>query len=225
MSSDITDVFAALEGSTSDSIVSKILEIQRKCIENKKSIVWAKNLECLSIIDDKRKILGIGRKPNTGPEDNKYIAVSHAWAYSLIPENSSPGLYRIRSRPGGPTRPCKTRDEVLDRVISYAKHHNITRFWIDIECLDQKDKQKHQTAMDSMDLVYSYSAYPLGLIGTILRSQDEVNLLQDLLSGAFIGKRDPDDRPKLKSSVSENIAIEVLRLLERISSDHWWHRR
>lgn len=176
-------------------------------------------------IDDDRKILGNVRKPNTGPHHSKYIAVSHAWAYSLIPQNATPGLYRINSSCAGTSRRCKIRDEVLDRVIQYAKHHDVTLLWIDIECLDQTDKQKHQMAMDSMDLVYSYSSYPLGLLGTVLRTQNEVNLLQDLISGAFTCSNNSNDPPMLESSVSEGVAMEVFELLERLSSDHWWHRR
>lgn len=76
-----------------------------------------------------------------------------------------------------------------------------------------------------MDLVYSYSTHPLGLLSTILQTQMEVNILQSLLEGAFTREARRSGHPTLQDWCDEQQVWDVSRLLARLSSDHWWHRR
>jgi hypothetical protein len=49
-------------------------------------------------------------------------------------------------------------DEILERALRYANYIGIRRLWIDKECNPQENSVGKQTAMDSMDLVYSQEA-------------------------------------------------------------------
>jgi hypothetical protein len=41
-------------------------------------------------------------------------------------------------------------------------------FWIDNECINQDDPEEKEVAMQSMDLVYSMSKHPLGLLTRLI---------------------------------------------------------
>ena len=205
-------------------MVSNLQQIENFRVHPEKSNLWAENLECLSVSDYDDSVLELSRKPSTGADARKYIAVSHAWRYSVKADTTPDGRYRTYTAPRTPPRPCKIRDEVLDRIIAYARYFEVPKFWIDTECIRQDETANSQVAMDSMDLVYSCSSHPLGVLGTILETQEEVNLLQDLLFGTFTENADLKGHPRLAEDVDESRFINLLKVLGRLSSDQWWHR-
>jgi hypothetical protein len=71
---------------------------------------------------------------------------------------------------GGESRRKKiVRDEVLTRVLRYARHNGIRQFWIDREYSPlEDDSEEKQVTMDSMDLLYRESGRPIGLLAVIL---------------------------------------------------------
>jgi hypothetical protein len=85
------------------------------------------------------------------------------------------------------------RDEVLERVLRYANYTGICRLWIDKKCSPQENSVEKQTAMDSMDLVYSKSRHPVGLLAVILHHQSEVNYLQMLMMCGSVAQDNDDE--------------------------------
>ena len=78
--------------------------------------------------------------------------------------------------------------------------------------------------MQSMDLIYSYSKFPIGLLTKPLESQEFLYLLQRLLRSGlteYSGGRNP---PVLKRGISAREALKVVELLDYITSDKWWTR-
>jgi hypothetical protein len=224
MGNDVKSPLGALQSLKEDSIVSNLLKIQNLVVDATKAVSWAENLKCLSISSYDDTILELSTKPSHGLDATNYIAVSHAWSYSRKSDQSLTGRYRARIAGRTRFRRCKVRDEVLDRVIAYAKHFKVSRFWLDIECIDQNDPSKRQVAMDSMDLVYSCSSHPLGLLSTVLETQQEVNMLQDLLFGKFTKCLDPEAYPRLAEKLTKTACTNVIAMLVHLSSDQWWHR-
>jgi hypothetical protein len=84
---------------------------------------------------------------------------------------------------GSYVRRSKVRDDILYRVLRYARHRNVCRSWIDKECSPEKDSSEKQATMDSMDILYRRSRHPVGLLAVILQTQDEVKFLQTIMKG------------------------------------------
>lgn len=221
MQADTNPPCPRIEELAGTTLVSELFEIQNHKILNNKSIQWAANLECLSKRPGAWNLLELTVKPNIGRNRNNYIAVSYPWEHTPRLESNQSGSYWILHH--GVDRENETRDEVLRRVLSFANYIGVPRFWIDRECVDQGDPEEHQKAMDSMDLVYSHSEHPLGLLATTLHSQEEVNLLQELLWGTLIKDRVENEFPVLVDENEQTIR-PVLNLLKRLSKDRWWRR-
>lgn len=96
------------------------------------------------------------------------------------------GKYAVTDTRGVYPRQTAIRDEVLARVLRYANYLGLRRIWIDKECSPQGESDEQQTAMDSMDLVYRRSRYPIGLLAVFLESQSEINYLQMLMIGDMV---------------------------------------
>jgi hypothetical protein len=54
------------------------------------------------------------------------------------------------------------------------------------ECSPQDNSVEKQTPMDYMDLVYSQSRHPVGLLAVVFDDQSEVNHLQTLIMGGSV---------------------------------------
>lgn len=218
-------------------LIPQLLEIQDHREGVEKSIEWARNLQCLYLVSSRRKRrrgqdgecvedpakLLRRTRPSRNRSNSSYVAVSCPWEPSKW-ERSTAGAYRIQSAEGTVSVPSKVRDVVLDRVTAYTRHHDVAGFWIDKECINQDDPEEKEVAMQSMDLVYSMSKYPLGILTRPIESQAHLNLLLKLLLGELMGPVNHPNYPLLMSIVSPEIALEVLELLERITSDPWWER-
>jgi hypothetical protein len=56
----------------------------------------------------------------------------------------------------------------VDRAMKYAAESCIRLIWIDQECLEQDNRTDKENGIQSMDLVYSRSLYPLGLLNSCM---------------------------------------------------------
>ena len=61
------------------------------------------------------------------------------------------------SAQGDLSAPTRARNCVLDRVTKYAEHHGIALIWMDDECINRNDPEEHEMAMQSMEMIYSFS--------------------------------------------------------------------
>jgi len=112
----------------------------------------------------------------------------------------------------------------LQRAISYTMAVGMDLFWIDGECVEQDNGEEKEIAIQSMDLVYSWSRYPVGLLSVPIISQRQIRLLYLLLRGDFLDSTSTDRKPRLNSKFSMVTITEVIELLKHITSDPWWSR-
>lgn len=218
------------------SIVEQLLEVQKHKYEDKKSFEWVRKLQCLTFPDpnSKRRRLpdsqwiceptGVLRRIQIPgfERGSPFVAVSYRWEDSQKVD-SSDRRYKVKS-PNGTAIQSDVSDEVYDRVIAYTKYHEMGGFWIDKEGINQKNSEEKAIAVQSMDLVYSNSARPVGLLFTPIKTKDDLTLLRNLLRQEFINRLYPGDsnRPRLRQSL--NTCMKALQLLDRIMSDPWWSR-
>jgi hypothetical protein len=190
------------------SLVNRMLEIIDHATPDNRTESWFKRLECLSVHPCKEKVLvrAIVDLVNLDPRD--FIAVSYSFESADKSLEISTMGFEIHDSEDRLIKKAKTRDIVLQRVMRYAEAIGIEYFWIDRECIDQENAEERQEAMDSMDLVYGRSAYPVALLEITLRSY-EVELLDDLMS---------------RKSVHSSEMNSMVELLENIQGDRWWKR-
>ncbi|KAI4617750.1 hypothetical protein J4E83_006082 [Alternaria metachromatica] len=159
-------------------------------------------------------------------DEDAYIAVSWRWAV-LKHEPETPVFdYRIR-RPGAKPHKSDFPDGYMDRVIQFAQSVNVSKVWIDKECIYQRagDERKwpkdKELGVQIMDVVYGDSKVSVGLLTVKLTRQHEVDLLSELLQGRiFVDPRNREN-PKLRPEVN---VLAVQRLIQRILSDPRWDR-
>jgi hypothetical protein len=108
----------------------------------------------------------------------------------------------------------KTRDILLQRAMRYAAAVRTRRFWIDQGCFDQDNADERQAAMDSMDLVYQRSAFPVALLEITFESR-EVDLMTHLLSHEAVD---------LDAGVGHDRTAGMVGMLKHLQQDKWWTR-
>jgi hypothetical protein len=154
-----------------------------------------------------------------------YVAVSYTWSPAASEDTASGGYVRVTASDPPEEIPCRVRDTVLKRLLSFAAYVRCPNIWIDKECIDQEDKASKEAAIQSMDLVYSLSDYPVALLSTVIEYQTQLKILADLLRGDFVSDGDSSQAYQFQleeSGVAE--ASAVLTFLDQITSDTWWSR-
>ncbi|MCJ1254529.1 hypothetical protein MMC24_002344 [Lignoscripta atroalba] len=245
MQKDTDRTLEEIHRGSSAALVAQMLEIQRHRISHNKSEEWATHLQFLRISDPSSAEAGPGRKRrrltsgeslrnshsltrtlwrthwSEKPYEKNYVAISYARKVSED-ENPHAGGYTIRSRKGD--HQSNVRDVVFERAVHFAKEYDASLIWIDQECMDQRDSEEREIGMQSMDMVYSRSSLPLGLLSVSIESQEHLDLLSALLCGDLIQHSRSSQRTELKRSVDNEKTLRVLEVLCRITSDEWWER-
>jgi len=169
------------------------------------------------------------REDDDGGDD--YIAVSWKWAelkHEVLYDEPKPTVYdyRIR-RPGAKPHKIDFPDRYMDRVIRFAQSINVSKVWIDRECIYQRPgderlwPEDRELGVQIMDVVYGDSTVSVGLLTVELAHQREVDLLSELLQGRLFVDPDMRENPKLRPEV-DVLAVQMLIL--RILSDPRWDR-
>jgi hypothetical protein len=153
------------------SLVDKILYIGHHQSPNNKSRIWFENLTCLWTDTNRSKTLQIRQGIPHGCDAGRFIAVSYSFEHTPGLECDRNGRYIIIGPSGGYVRRSKVRDVIFRRILRYAKHKNMCRFWIDKECSRTEKSSEKQTTMGSMDLLYRMSRHVIGLLAVILETQ------------------------------------------------------
>ena len=227
-----------IRGQLPNGFVSELLEIQRHQVVESKWLEWAKNPLCLC-----REPQRPNRKRKRGVESAQlsdesttfrriprsgktYVAVSYTnEASESEQETRLIGGYRIiGSAHGNVAAPTKVRDRVFQRAMSYADYHRVNLIWIDNECINRDDQDEHEMAMQSMDLIYSFSKYPVGLLTKPIKTAEQLDLLQGLLHSDFVEYFGGPDPPRLVIEMSVETASKIVDLLDYVTSDKWWTR-
>jgi hypothetical protein len=227
----LRDILSECRGSP----VQQLLEIEKYASTVEKSFEWAANLKCLYTVDKGRKRRRVEDGQYVEKDSQRvlqrkvmpkhhdaYVAVSYCWDPSMY-EDPVNGGYNI-STADGRWLTNSVRDIVLDRVVAYARYQEVQAIWIDQQCTNQNDPEEQELAIQSMDLVYRNSRYPLGVLMVPILTQGRLDLLANLLRGHFVEPYDDINCPSLKRTVAPEKVNEVLDLLCHITSDPWWTR-
>lgn len=210
--------------------ISKVPELQVEKKKQDRRFALAKARDPLH--DRKvpsREISVTEREDDDG--ENPYIAVSWKWTelkHEVLYDDPKPLVfdYRIK-RPGAKSHKSSFPDLYMDRVIRFAQSTQISRLWIDKECIYQMPGDDHMWPDDQehgvqiMDVVYGDSNLSVGLLTVELAHQHEVDLLSELLHGHLFVDPKNKDTPELRSEVDVT-AVQMLIL--RILSDPRWSR-
>jgi hypothetical protein len=204
------------------SLVELLLEVQKHAKVNEKSLEWAVNLKCLFVPTEPREGNAMTLKSipeNDINESQNYVALSYSCEHMPDYESGDSGGYDVKqhARDQSP-KPNKTRRLVIQRALRYAKHVESPSIWVDQDCVDQENPIKKRDAMDSMDLVYSRSEFPVGLMATVLNTEDEISALQSLLDGELASEED------FVILGDHQMILQPMKLLERFSKDRFWGR-
>ena len=238
MREDTHSTLGEIQDQCPDGLVSELLDIQKHQAVEPKWLEWAKNPLCLSREPQKpnrKRKRGVQnaqlseesktfrRIPRSGKQ---YVAVSHTNdASESEQETRAFGGYRIiRSTQGNVTAPTKVRDRVFQRAMSYAIRHRVKLIWIDDECINRDDKNEHEMAIQSMDLIYSFSKYPVGLLTKPIKTPEQLDFLRGLLLSDFVEYSGGPDPPALVPEMPVETASKIVDLLDYITSDKWWTR-
>lgn len=145
-------------------------------------------------------------EPGECPECTQYVAVSYCWRGQELP-NTNNQPFKVSRTQG--ERDSKARPSVLSRAIRYANIHKLRYIWIDQECIEQDNRQDKEAGIQSMDLVYQRSAYPVGIIDCYFSKQSQIDILELIMEGENFTTDQMED------------LIEVLQLLKE---DSWFTR-
>lgn len=237
MREDTSSTLCDVRDRCTNGLVPQLLQIQEYQAVEEKWLEWARDPLCLSIVSQqpsRKRKRGVHstqvsnvpksfhRVHRSRAHNANYVAVSYTSQPSEHESDAAKGYRIMGSAPGDSGFPTKVRDSVLHRTIKYAEHHGAELIWIDDECINRDDPDEHEMAMQSMDLIYKFSEYPVGLLSNPIKYHEDLNLLQGLLSSSFV--KTSSARPMLKPGVSINMALKILRLLDYITADKWWTR-
>ena len=121
-----------------------------------------------------------GKQSNFRPCSH-YVAVSYCW-----PKNehgvgySVEGSYRVRTHDSEGKeviRSNRVPDDVIDKVVEFAKTMRIRLIWIDQECLPQDGSGEQELGIQAMDMVYQRARVSVGLLSSVIQTQGRSMLL------------------------------------------------
>jgi hypothetical protein len=160
-----------------------------------------------------------------GCREEDFIAVSYTSKHTAELECDRNRGYTVIGTGGRSRRKSIVRDEILARVLRYARHNGLQRFWIDRVCSPlEDDSEEKQVTMDSMDHLYRVSRHPIGLLAVILKTQPEVNHLQTLMMGHATVRDNEDEYPSLAYSTTSRVSLGIFDVLVHLHTDRWWTR-
>lgn len=232
MENDLTRTFGEIFANDIGKFRQQLCDIQKHQADRKKSEKWVERLRFLDISrmgqSKKRIIVPItSRGKDDGSSD--YVAVSWRWIdHKQVATNGCTVEtdYWIK-RPDEKPHKSDFPDWYMERVILFAQSRDITKIWVGIECIYQKEGEKAKYENDKelgvqiMDIVYGESAASVGLLTTIFTRQKEIDFLAALLRRSIFVKAEEKEEPELKPAVSRG---ELLKVIEKVLSDPRWSR-
>ena len=144
--------------------------------------------------------------------DSAYVAVSYCWNREEVDWFTDQKTLCINVvRPGDDSSPSMAPPDVLHRSVTYAIQQGVNAVWIDQECINQKDDDQKEAAIQVMDLVYQKAAHAIAVLETYLETEAKINALASVF--------DEDDYP------FDPTQMEALAdVLTDLASDAWFSR-
>jgi hypothetical protein len=157
-----------------------------------------------------------------------YVAVSYCWQHANNPSEVKDGPYPVSTTRA--VRPGRAPRDVVKRAISFAASRGVRFVWIDQECIEQDDREDKELGVQSMDLIYQRSYYPLGLLEVKIERQNQMDAMAQA-----IGRRNREgdqkgvgQRTDIFFENQEPVTEEELRslteVLELLATDRWLSR-
>jgi hypothetical protein len=253
MKNDLHKTFGQIFDNDIDAFRDELIRVQAHQVNRKDAEEWVKHLRFLDIskVPDLQSEAARQRRPahhrqgqladaqqpchipvtERKHDDDKipYVAVSWKWATKFTwDKGRRPLFHYMIKRPGAQPHKSDFPDEHMERVIMFAQSRDITKIWIDKECIYQRNDDKLTYPNDKdlgvqiMDVVYGISTASVGLLTTPLVTQEEVDLLQDLVTRRVFLIPDDTDEPIL---ASHRVDIQkIQRLISKILGDERWSR-
>ncbi|KAL9116694.1 MAG: hypothetical protein Q9187_006780 [Circinaria calcarea] len=141
-----------------------------------------------------------------------YVAVSYCWNREEVDWFTDQKTLRIDVvRPGDDSSPSMVPLDVLHRSVTHAIQQGVNAVWIDQECINQKDDDQKEAAIQVMDIVYQKAAHAIAVLETYLETEAEITALASVF--------DEDDYPFNPTQ------MEVLAdVLTDLCNDAWFSR-
>lgn len=145
-----------------------------------------------------------------------------------VPKGLADHPYPILTSKG--IRRGRAPKDIVDRAIRFAAHKGLSFIWIDQECIEQDDRTDKELGIQSMDLVYSRSDFPVGLLNTQLGIQQEVDALDQAIGRRH--REGPEKGYGMRSDLliesQEPVTLAELQhlneALRKLSADRWLSR-
>jgi hypothetical protein len=230
-------LFAIQSRHPNKSLITRLVDMRKFTLDQEKSIRFVRELECLTYtqprpfsVGRRKRSFDLGRTRIDAFNERSFVALSYTWNPSLPYEKSRPrGKYRVVQADwegsGQSSRPLlrsKVRDRVFDRVTKYMMYKEVKYLWIDKHCIKQTPGSQKEIGMQAMDMVYSVSQHPIALLARPIRSEGELELLVQILSGELVQEDRRSDNFHLCCGPST--ASRAFELLQGITNDFWWTR-
>jgi len=256
MKNDIYKTFGEIYGDNPARLTHDIIEIAKQTVSQDSMQAWANNLRFLTAgppsyssnkltgeasddiscacedwpafeADHEYTRLHITAHGRLKPCPH-YVAVSYCWQHANDPSVVENEPYPI-STPRG-VRPGRAPRDVVKRAIKFAASRGVKFIWIDQECIEQDDREDKELGVQSMDLVYQRSYYPLGLLEVKIENQN----LMDAMAQA-VGRRNREGDQKgvgqrtdvffeNQEPVTEEELRSLTEVLELLATDRWLSR-
>ncbi|KAL8896886.1 MAG: hypothetical protein Q9192_002850 [Flavoplaca navasiana] len=143
-----------------------------------------------------------------------YVAISYCWHRRPHQDGfvSRDESYSIKTKEG--VKAGIAPFDVIDRAVAFAAIHHAGLIWIDQEVIDQTDPADVAQGIQVMDMVYERSSYPLAILDTNIRSQDELDILHHILSESHSIATTNDDVDNLQNDDNEDISDASVEMNE-----------
>ena len=135
------------------------------------------------------------------PDCTHYVAVSWCW--------KTTGSAFEHHMVGEVNRQSKTPAVVMSRAIKFAANKSQRFIWIDKECIDQEDRNDKEAGIQSMDLVYQRSAWPVGLLNSEFNEQSHLDIWDCLIQ---------------RQDIASERVRDLLEVLKILGEDKWFSR-
>ncbi|KAM0708766.1 hypothetical protein Q7P35_005419 [Cladosporium inversicolor] len=198
------------------SLAGLLLEVQARVSPNRKSA----NLRCLRVPQGLHchDVMTLGSLTDLSIGFTRdYVAVSYS-CQDISDHTSSDTEGCAIVEPPGSRSPSRKSNVVLKRAARYADNVGSPHIWMDKYCIDQTNGIQKRLDMDSIDLAYSGSKFPVGLMSTVLGTADSICLLGALLDGKLASE------DGIAADCDNQTIERVLNLLQTISADRFWTR-
>lgn len=178
-------------------------------------------------------------KDGLGPlqGEDSYIALSYRWPQSQTPKrNDNVMKDEIIEAPV---------PQILFKALLNERQSQHEGIWIDQLCIDQNDEQEKSITIPAMDIIYSRARVVVVVLGDILLTPDEIEVLthfthqkpsntpqntQNDARNSLVPSAEPGENELISmqsrdsSEISNDIAHDVVALIDKILSAEWFNR-